>query len=74
MMSNLSYQICLAPISAANDENIKFKIVLQNLSNITCRLTCCHVPFKLSAFFCSKNIVPFRGLVRVTARSYPLRG
>jgi hypothetical protein len=24
----------------------KFKIALQNLPNIACRLTCCHVPFK----------------------------
>ena len=36
---------------------MKFKTILQNLPNIACRLTCCHVPFK--GFFPLENIFRF---------------
>jgi hypothetical protein len=57
------------PIYAVNLGSIKFKFktVLQNLPNIACRLTCCHVPLK--GFFSLENLVPFRELVRVATRS-----
>ncbi len=51
-----------------NQGNIKIKIVLQNLPNKACRLTCCHVPFK--SLFPLENMVPFRQLVLVATRSY----
>jgi hypothetical protein len=49
----------------------KFKTVLQNLPNIACRLTCCHVPFK--GFFSLEKHCPFRQLVRMGTRRDPTK-